>query len=162
MTPNEWAKYFRDLASKENEKGEATITVCASLASAADQVEKMSAEIEQYQELAKAVIEDTDCECEMGDYGQRHGSSCLRCMALNLLPTKDNESDEDIEHDDATRSELLQALYEWQNAGGSIDRVISAMDERYVTLPLGLRDPQETLRRGRDVLARIESEQDNG
>lgn len=47
MTPNEWAKYFRDLASKENEKGEATITVCASLASAADQVEKMSAEIEQ-------------------------------------------------------------------------------------------------------------------
>lgn len=50
MTPNEWAKYFRYLASKENEKGEATITVCASLASAADQVEKMSAEIEQLKE----------------------------------------------------------------------------------------------------------------
>ena len=58
MTPNEWAKYFRDLASKENEKGEATITVCASLASAADQVEKMSAEIGELQGTIKLLRKD--------------------------------------------------------------------------------------------------------
>lgn len=37
-------------------------------------------------------------------------------------------------YDDRTRSQLLQALYEWINVGASLDRVICAMDDRYGTV----------------------------
>lgn len=48
-----------------------------------------------------------------------------------------------LEHDDETRGELIQSLYEWINAGGSIDRVITAMDERYGTVSLQRQEPKK-------------------
>lgn len=44
MTPEEWAKFLRDLSDRENEKGEATIAVCAALLDAAKVIERLSAE----------------------------------------------------------------------------------------------------------------------
>lgn len=36
------------------------------------------------QAFAYDAVDELDCECETGDYGQRHGSTCLRCAALEL------------------------------------------------------------------------------
>lgn len=54
-----------------------------------------------------------------------------RGKGQELAHSESDNDDEEINRDGETRSALLCALYEWINAGSSLDAVITAMDSRY-------------------------------
>lgn len=78
MTPEEWAKFLRDLSDRENEKGEATITVCAALLDAAKVIERLSAEGAGLRKAARGQLV-SDAQSASGrrvaglDAGERQG-----------------------------------------------------------------------------------------
>lgn len=57
-----------------------------------EEIAKLRVEVGRYQSFVNDVADELDCECEHGDYGQRHGSTCLRCAAIDLVAAADKQT----------------------------------------------------------------------
>jgi len=55
---SDWPTWFRELAQKENEKGEATVTVCGALSFAADEIERLTVENAHLRASLKVLNDD--------------------------------------------------------------------------------------------------------